>query len=220
MIYLILLILLVVFYIIGYTILALMFASRQQPAKTKLGVVFNHRLEKNSALSEASVLRLEQCAYLYKLDKYEKVFCVGGYEPEKFIFSSEVNSQFLIETGVEPEDIHEVSYSFNTWSNCTETIDIMRECKYYSATLISSPLHLFRIAATLKRIGTEVKFSFSSPDIFFYFSSISFCSIVREVLEESIKITTLLIPAGIYQKIILGSLQSGKLGRFRRISKF
>ncbi|GJQ62752.1 MAG: hypothetical protein SCALA702_18050 [Melioribacteraceae bacterium] len=220
MIYLILLILLIVIYTIVYAIIALMFASSQQTAKTKLGVVFNHRLEKNGILSDASVLRLEHCAYMYKLDKYENVFCVGGYDPEKFIFSSEINSQFLIESGIEPEDIHEVSYSFNTWSNCTETLDIMREYKYFSATLISSPLHLLRIAATLNRIGFEVQILFSSPDIFSYFSGISFLSIAREVLEESIKIMTLLIPKHLYQKIILGSLQSGKLKRFRRISKF
>jgi len=205
-------------YVIVYSSIAFLFAKNQKEVPVELGVVFNHRVKKDGTISNVSAIRLEYSSKLFQGGKIKKIFCAGGYEPAKRIFSSDINSAYLISLGIPKEFIINLSYSFNTYTNVLEALEKAQKIGAERIAFISSPLHLKRISILIPKSGKTIKFC--SPSISRYISHVGYFQVLKELFEESIKVLVLLLPEKLYNEVVLKSLQTGKLRFMKRISKF
>lgn len=205
-------------YLFLYGIAALIFAATRKPHGAELTAIFNHRVNKDGTLSRVTKLRLNTAITFYNAGGTNKLFCCGGYVNKTKTMNSLRNAEYLVEQGVSEEDIIKESYSFNTYTNCLETFGVSISHNYSSVLLISSPMHLLRIFASADPGNTKV--FYGAPGIIFYIRKAGAGQFLKEILEESIKITALLLPAKIYKKWVIKELQGGNYEKLRRISKF
>ena len=90
--------------------------------------------------------RLEHTIQLYRTKKVKNIICVGGYrKSENFIGSAHMR-KYLINSGINPTHIFNDSTSFDTNSNLIEAEKIIVSKQFNEITLISSPLHVYRIS--------------------------------------------------------------------------
>jgi len=205
-------------YVIVYTSIAILFAKNQKEFPAELGVVFNHRVREDGKISDVSAIRLEYSANLFQRGFITKIFCAGGYEPAKKILTSEINSGYLVSIGVPEKHIENLSYSFNTYTNVIEALEKAEELCTNPIVFISSPLHLKRISILIPEGERIIKFC--APSFSIYVLRVGYLQVIKEIFEESIKVLVLLLPKKLYHKMVLKSLQTGKLRFMRRLSKF
>lgn len=205
-------------YVIIYSSIAVLFAKYQKEVPIELGVVLNHRVNKEGRISDVSAIRLEYSAKLFQRGMVKKIFCTGGYEPAREILTSEINSAYLVSIGVPAKYIENLSYSFNTYTNVIEALEKAEELCTNQIVFISSPLHLKRISILIPENERIIKFC--APSFPLYISHVGYSQVFKEIFEESIKVLVLLLPKKLYNKVVLKSLQTGKLRFMRRLSKF
>jgi uncharacterized SAM-binding protein YcdF (DUF218 family) len=131
--------------IIYYNYVTKFCESRSSFNSTDAGVVFFHGFGEIDGLSDESVRRVSHSIELYKENKIHNIVCVGGKRINKKQTGSQIMKNFIIQNNIPDSVVFNDSLSFDSISNWEESGKIIREKRWNSVTLVSTPLHLFRI---------------------------------------------------------------------------
>ncbi len=119
-----------------------------------VAIVFFHNWGQKKGLSEESWKRLQTALSLYQNKKVTHILCVGGTRPNRSQSGSQSGSQtmreILLREGLPEDKVHADEESFDTLSNCQETWKMIANKSWKSATLVSSPWHLYRILVIME----------------------------------------------------------------------
>lgn len=105
--------------------------------------------------------RAVQAFELYKKGKIKKIIISGGTTSLRTDKRTQSENdgirQYLIDSGVRPEDIFQESKSQNTRDNATNTAKVLREqFKVNRCVLITSAFHIPRAMGCFKKVGVEI----------------------------------------------------------------
>ncbi len=119
--------------------------------KADAGIIFfGDYLKEGRELGPDSKKRATEAIDLFNSGKIKAIVCVGGYDYSIWKGKPHLMSEFLINHGIPPGKIFHDSLSFNTITNCREALNIIKQNHFDTIVAISSPLHIFRIASSLK----------------------------------------------------------------------
>lgn len=105
--------------------------------------------------SEASMMRMSELVRLYKKDR-KKIIVSGGKTPGKSISEASVYKKFLVDMGIEQEDVLMEEESRTTAENSNMTKKIMNDYGFEYGVLITSATHMPRAVKSFERNGMEV----------------------------------------------------------------
>lgn len=114
--------------------------------KAELAIVLMGDVNDNfTDIGEKTRQRLDHALKLQEQGFFDRYLCVGGHRPNRGFSGAEKMKEYLIRNGVKEENIFLEPYSYDTKTNLRYTAPILRNNKWYSVILISSPLHIHRI---------------------------------------------------------------------------
>lgn len=119
--------------------------SFPKTTSSDVAIVFFHNWGPKKGLSQESWRRLQTAKNLYQNKKVTYVLCVGGARPHRHQSGSQTMRKILLREGLPEDKVHADQESFDTLSNCQETWKMIGSKSWKSATLVSSPWHLYRI---------------------------------------------------------------------------
>jgi len=124
-------------------------------------VFFSDFLDDFSDMDDETYERLEHAEELYRRGTVGNIICTGGNGLKGKIGMSgaEMMTARLVERGVPRERVLRDSVSYDSFTSWEEVCRIMHERGWESAVLVSSPLHLYRLARELDRKSLSVSFS-------------------------------------------------------------
>ncbi len=126
-----------------------------------VAVVFYGDSRVNRDLGENTLARLEVASRLFLTGEAKAILCVGG----KRSYASETGSQqmrSILTTTLPAQSVFADSSSFDTISNLQEAKRIIDEHSWHSAVLVSSRLHLARIAIFAESLLKDVSVGLSA----------------------------------------------------------
>ncbi|MFH0854813.1 MAG: YdcF family protein [bacterium] len=128
--------------------------------------IFIHKIYKQSVIDEAQkadvivvlgasqwngqpspVLRnrLDHAYSLYRLKFSNKFILTGGVGEGENVSESQAGKNYLMQKGVEEENIFIEEKSKTTWQNLNEAKNILEQKKFNSIILVSDGFHMFRL---------------------------------------------------------------------------
>ena len=142
--------------------------------------------------------RLEHTVYLYESEKINHIICVGGARVDKKFSGSKKMQNYLMKNGIDAEKILYDSLSYDTKTNWHEALKIIDRNHFNSIVIISSPLHVYRIAKIADRDNTFYSpYTYDNRTIYDHFS------IYKTIHHEWTAFLLLTIfPERIYLKIL------------------
>ncbi len=142
---------------------------------TDVAVVLGNKVERNGEPSERLQARLDKAVTLYKQDQFQYVIVSGGVGKEGFD-EAKVMKNYLIEQGVNHENIILDSDGYNTSMTAENTKRIMEDEGLESVTVITQYHHITRTKLAFKKSELENVYSACAD----YFEVRDFYSIFRE----------------------------------------
>ncbi|MBP9855282.1 MAG: YdcF family protein [Candidatus Omnitrophica bacterium] len=89
--------------------------------------------------------RLDYALKIHQQGLFKFFLCVGGDRPKHHFLGAEKMKDYLVKKGIKEENIFLEPHSYDTKTNLQYMVPILRENKWISVILISSPLHIHRI---------------------------------------------------------------------------
>jgi len=102
-------------------------------------------------ISCETLRRINYALKLYHKGLIKNIICVGGARPSKNFYGAEIMRQIFLASGIPENRLWSEQISNDTQSNWCEASKIIKQQKFKSVTLISSPLHLFRLKHILSQ---------------------------------------------------------------------
>ncbi|MFC1573658.1 YdcF family protein [Candidatus Latescibacterota bacterium] len=186
-----------------YTNKITLFFMDQPECESDALVVFFGDLDRTNMLGRETKQRLDHCISLYKKDKTVFIVCTGGrgYKKKLGISGSQLMADYLIGAEIPIKNILIEHNSFDSLSNWQETRSIIEAQHWDKVTLISSALHLYRLACITSRDSLEISFSPYSLNSMHSFGD--YLSMRKWVHHEWIAFTAqTLLPEGLYRKLL------------------
>lgn len=106
--------------------------------------------------------RLDHAFVLYENNYASKVILTGGTSKKESMSEALAGKNYLIEKGINREDIYIEEKSHTTWQNLNQAQQILKEQSLNSIILISDGFHMMRLKKMAKDLGIK---SFTSPVI-------------------------------------------------------
>jgi vancomycin permeability regulator SanA len=189
----------IAFGILYYHKVQIFISNQTINSKADAGVVFfgSYNLLKNEFDNDTKQ-RLTNAIHLYKSEKIDHIICVGGAMGKKEFIGSKEMRNYLIRNNINSEIIYYDSLSYDTISNWHEAQKIINRNHFENIIIISSPLHIYRIAKIVNKNNTFFStHAFNNKSISDYFST------YKNIHHEWIAlILTALLPEKIYLKLL------------------
>lgn len=101
--------------------------------------------------------RLNHAAYLYKKGIVNFILVTGGRTEHSEIAESYIGKEYLLNIGVDEDDIYCEIHSVNTLGNIYFSMTVMQSYGFRNALLVSDPLHMKRSMFLAEEMGLKVK---------------------------------------------------------------
>ncbi|MBN1290655.1 MAG: YdcF family protein [Candidatus Latescibacteria bacterium] len=137
------------------------FFRQSEIPKSDAAVVFFGDFDGDGRLGEETVRRLRHTQDLYNLKTVNHIICVGGNRlaQKKGISGSGLMKKYLIVNGVPEKNIFVDAVSYDSFTNWAEARKIIEHHNWNSVILVSSALHLYRLAGMITGNGINVAYS-------------------------------------------------------------
>ena len=177
---------------------------RNQPKReTDALVVFFGDLDCEKKLGNETKKRLDHCISLYNKNKTLSIVCTGGGGNIKKlgVSGSQLMADYLAAASIPYKNIIVESFSFDSLSNWEETRRIIESQQWSKVTLISSALHLYRLAGISSGDSLDIIFSPYSLD---GIDSIGEYLSMRKWIHHEWKAfaAQMLLPERLYRKLV------------------
>lgn len=139
---------------------AAFFGDASAPASDAVVVFFGDHDSKLELGSETKQ-RLNHAAALYGSGKTANIVCTGGSGLVKLrgISGAELMKNYLAGAGVPAENIFAETESYDSFSNWEKSLAIITAHRWKRITLVSSALHLYRLAGVARGDSLEPSYS-------------------------------------------------------------
>ncbi|MGE0268748.1 MAG: YdcF family protein [Candidatus Omnitrophota bacterium] len=147
--------------------------------------------------------RLDHALKLQEQGFFDRYLCVGGHRPNRHFSGAQMMKEYLLRNGVKEENIFLEPHSYDTKTNLRYTAPILRNNKWYSVILISSPLHIHRIKKMREskyfqgRIVQWAPHPYSKPN-----SKLDLAEIWKDIHYEWTSYAVGLLPYPVYSRIV------------------
>jgi uncharacterized SAM-binding protein YcdF (DUF218 family) len=125
------------------------FAASQQPVKTEVGIVLFGDF-RGGALGAETLRRVAFAARQFETGGFERILCAGGARPARNLYGSELMKSELLRLGIPLGRVFTENVSKDTPSNVDEALKVVEGKGWNTATLLSSPLHVYRVRELLQ----------------------------------------------------------------------
>jgi vancomycin permeability regulator SanA len=184
--------------------------KRQEPLDHDAGVVFFNDFGEYSGLSVETSRRLQHAFKLFRNGAVKNIVCVGGAREKKNLYGSKRMRKALMLMGVPESKIFYDISSCDSTTNWQEAHRIILENNFKSVVIISSPLHVYRLANIVRGKGLKISLSPYNEKNNKGFHQ--FFPIWKYVHYEWIaSLTKKILPGGIYNQVIY-MWRNSKLG--------
>jgi uncharacterized SAM-binding protein YcdF (DUF218 family) len=131
------------------------YAEELQRAKSDVGIVLFSDFEAES-LAPETLRRVRFAEEMFKEGAFDYIVCAGGARPKRNLYGSELMRQWLLASGVPPDHVFLEKRSNDTRSNLDEGLKVVSEKGWRTASVVSSPLHIFRVKEITEDMGESV----------------------------------------------------------------
>lgn len=104
--------------------------------------------------------RLDQALDLYNKNLASNIILTGGIGEGEIISESEVGKNYLINKGIEAENILTEKFGRTSWQSLNGVVEILDKKNLHSIILVSDGFHLMRLKKMAKDLGLE---TYASP---------------------------------------------------------
>lgn len=94
--------------------------------------------------SPALVRRLNKALELYEMGLAEQLIVSGAMGPGESVTEAYAMRKYLVDRGVQANNIHMEDRSYSTWENLKYSQEIMETHGFTTALLVTSDFHVFR----------------------------------------------------------------------------
>ena len=167
-------------------------------------VVFFGDYSKNLGLGTETLKRLKHTFDLFICGKTENIVCVGGSGLVKIcgVSGAQLMHDYLVKNGVPEENVLFDTASYDSYTNWEEARRIISSHEWSSITLVSSSLHLYRLAKFVRDDTLDISFSPYSDECLESFKNFFYTR--RWIHHEWIAITARKIfPDPYYRKLLI-----------------
>jgi uncharacterized SAM-binding protein YcdF (DUF218 family) len=105
------------------------------------------------------VSRIEEGYRLYSQGQAKYIIASGGQGANEDISEAEAIKRYLLDKGVKKSNILMEDRSTSTWTNLSNSKDIMNKRKFNNAIIISNKFHLKRASFMAKKLGIKASYS-------------------------------------------------------------
>jgi vancomycin permeability regulator SanA len=133
--------------------------KRQEVLDHDVGVVFFDDFGEYSGLSVETLRRLRHAFKLFRNGAVKNIICVGGAREKKNLYGAKRMRKALMRMGVPEGNIFYDMYSYDSATNWQEAHRIILENNFKSVVIISSPLHVYRLANIVGGKGLKISLS-------------------------------------------------------------
>lgn len=131
-------------------------SQRRLDSTADAGVLFFDDFGDERGVSSGTLALTRYARVLYDAKKVQHLICLGGGNPSDAPRGAERMCKILAEDGVSPEVLKVDQLSWDTQSNWSEASRLMRENEWSTALLISSLIHMPRLAFLSRQSGFHV----------------------------------------------------------------
>jgi len=96
--------------------------------------------------------RLDHALKLHQEGYLDLFLCVGGHRPNRGFSGAQKMKDYLVSQGIKAEQVFLEPHSYDTKTNLRYMAPILRNNKWSSVIMISSPLHIHRIKKIREKI--------------------------------------------------------------------
>ena len=163
-------------------------------------VVFFHDVDVQGeyGLSSVSIQELDVVVNLYKSENVQEVICLGGCT-KRHESGSLLMKKYLESRGIVRDRIIRDSLSFDTYTNWEEARRIIRANNIQAVTLVSSPMHLYRIYLITRHDGLKLGFA-TYLDTYRKYSSVF--TVWMDIQHEFVGMVILCLPKGFREQVL------------------
>jgi len=124
-------------------------------------VVFFGDHDKKLELGGETIRRLSHAAALYGSGKTSNIVCTGGRGLLRLrcVSGAELMKNYLVAAGISPDHIFAESESYDSLSNWEHSLAIIAVNRWKRITLVSSALHLYRLAGIVHGDSLAISYS-------------------------------------------------------------
>ena len=186
-----------------YTDKITLFFRNQPKRDTDALIVFFGDLDRHNKLGRETKKRLDHCINLYNKNKTLSIVCSGGggHRKKHGFSGSQLMADYLSAAYIPQKNIIVECYSYDSLSNWEETQRIIEAQQWKNVTLISSALHLYRLAGITGGDSLEISFSpYSLDGIHSFGEYVSRRKWIHHEWKAFAAQT--LLPEGLYRKLV------------------
>lgn len=154
-------------------------------------------------LGKQTKRRLNHALNLFQSGSVDSLLCTGGARPRDNVYGADMMKEYLMGYGVPEEKIITDLLSYDTRTNLTNSLKIIKKEQWKTVCLVSSPLHLYRIQGMLPSRSTPTVFT---PTPYPYESAnpaMSLLEIWKNIHHEWIAYALYLLPDAMVERIVL-----------------
>ncbi len=175
--------------------------SYNQPKYSDAGVILFSGFD-NGGVNRETQRRLNQALYLFKKGYFHFIVCSGGSRPNKKRFGSILMKNWLLRKGIKKSLIFVENSSYDTLTNIRYSIKTAKQNRWKKILVISSPLHIYRIAKTF-HMPKDIKVSLYAYNYKDVYPSLRHKDYIQQVHHEWLSfVSYYVLPQDIYDKFI------------------
>jgi len=155
-------------------------------------IVFFHVIDRQNKyrLSLTTIKELDVAIALFTPNQYQKIICVGGHT-KRHESGSLLMKKYLEGKGVPGNCIIRDSLSYDTYTNWIEARKILTSNNIHATTIVSSPMHLYRIYLISNKDNFKLSFATFLND---YKNNNSIFIIWKDIQHEFVGILMYYLP--------------------------
>ena len=174
------------------------------PSKiTDAAIVLFSGFDGTASLNSETLRRTNYAIKLYEEKLFSNIICVGGARPGRDLYGAELMKNEFVSHGVSPNLIHFEKRSNDTKSNLFEAFNIVHKSGWKSATILTSPLHIYRVQWMISNFKKDVSVFFSAYSYSDSIPRIGWYNLWLQIHYEWVSYALVtILPARFYQDMI------------------
>ena len=129
-----------------------------KPSKADCIIILGCKVD-GSIPSPFLVSRIEEGYRLYSQGQAKYIIASGGQGANEDVSEAEAIKRYLLDKGVKESSILLEDKSTSTWTNLSNSKEMMKQKKLTNAIIVSNKFHLNRASLITKKIGIEASYS-------------------------------------------------------------